>query len=241
MSVGRGIVVAIVVLISLLIIAAVTLMAVGYVRGYAYYDAFQDFIAPRRLLTDIAPTLKTGDILLFIASAHGFTNSMLTHNVFSHVGMVIESLSGGELLLSESTRGSKHSPAGAALVLLWERINNYCGQIFLMRLAAPLSDKRISMLQRASKERCPYPSFRKMLSALFLGDRSTRHCFQHVAALLEAAGMVSDELRDRVGYFAVSGAIADLPEMQLPDGIRYESPIEIVRDADADIKKSTQM
>jgi hypothetical protein len=234
-SVAGAVLAVVVVLVCLIIVLAVTLMIVGYARGMQYWNRFQNVKFPRRLMSDVYPTLKTGDIALFIASAHGFTNSMLSQEVFSHAGMVVEI--DGRLYLSESTQGTMVAPGvksknGSDLVPLLTRLKNYSGQMFFMQLSEPLDENTARRLASAARVRHPYPKLLHLIKGALFGDQSARHCFQHIGFLLDEANIASDAGSfSGHGYIGVCKSIIGLPGERLRVGrVRYDPPFEAVYD-----------
>lgn len=229
-----AVILAVVVVIALILtVLIITLMAVGYARGISYWNRFQYVRYPRKLLSEARPRLKTGDIVLFIASVHGFTNSMLSQDLFSHVAMIIEI--DGTLFLSESTQGTRVSGLktrnGSDLVPLDLRLEHYCGQIFLMSLEGVLTERERKNLIKAAKVHHPYPSLTKLLKGCLLGDESARHCFQHIGFLLDRAELTpgGTEFTD-AGYIGICKAVTGLPGVMLGGHVRYATPVEIVYD-----------
>lgn len=205
------------------------------VRLALYYGKYHDIRYKRVRLTEAYPDLKTGDVLLFIAHTHGFTNSLVTQDLFSHSGMVVEI--GGELYVSEAT--GDH-PRCSHINPLVARLRDYPGTLFLMRLEnSPTADQE-DVLRTRARERIPYPGPGEMLQAIcrLPVHRRARHCMQHVAWLLDEAGLTPDYLEGRTllgtGFFGSSKAVTTLPGKPLAEGTnKYTDIVELVYDLDA--------
>ena len=228
----------VIVLLFLIIIAITILMAIGYKRGMAYWTRYQDIQFPKRMMSDVYPELKTGDILLFIASTHGFTNSMLSQEVFSHAGVVVEE--NGRLYLSESTQGVNIAPGirsknGSDIVPLLTRLSNYSGQIFVMPLESPLDEEICEKVRQVARVRRPYPGLSRLLAGVIFGeDDKSRHCFQHVGRILSDAGITRENAPlSETGYIGVCNAVIALPKMTLRRGMKYLEPFQVVYDVPA--------
>lgn len=205
---------ALAIVIAIVIVIVFTFAMAGLVRGLEYRRRFDVAALPPRVrLREVAPALKTGDLLLFTAAVHGFTNSMLACTFFSHCGVVLRDAA-GELFIAESTlgavlrRGLDGEPVrlrnGADLSPLFTRLENYCGLVFLARLERELGAKEAAAITRAAAQEKAYPS----LVQLVLGGGTTAHCFQHVHALLAAGGLVPEA---RPGPLEVCHLVCDLP------------------------------
>ncbi|MDE2095889.1 MAG: hypothetical protein KGL39_01430 [Patescibacteria group bacterium] len=231
-----------IIVLTLLVVA----MAAGYVRAYSYYHSprYDPSQYGTVRITDVYDTLKPGDVLLFISSLHCMTTSVLMKGLFSHAAILVRH--GGDLWLSESSlEGSRISPTidsgpGTVLVPPLLKIKHYTGVVYLMRLARPLTAAQEARLGAEAARWRPYPlhtaAIRKMLwSALggrTWGSDSSRHCFQHVATLLEAIGLYPDGDRlSKKGYIDVGLAITELAGKPLHAGNVYEEPVRIVYDA----------
>lgn len=229
--------------VVLAVIGAVKLMGVGYVRAFEYWRKYQSVRYPRALVSDLIPCgvdgfkirnpLKPGDILLFIPSAHGFFNSMLTEDVFSHSAMIVEV--DGVLHTSEATQGTELGPAGSAakgagLVPLLARLKYYSGTPHVMQLDRPLTSPQLAALGAAARLSYPYPSLPQVFLGVAGGRPPARHCFQHVAFLLHAIGLA--DLRD-AGFAGVSRRVSGLSGVPLAGGASYAPILQLLYDVDA--------
>lgn len=193
---------ALAVMIVLLVVA--TLAIAGMLRGYRYWRKFCCQRYERIKLSEAYDSLKTGDLILFVATTHGFTNSFLTMDVFSHVGLVVEDANNtGHFLLSESTLGCELMPdpdnpsrelmsdPGASLAPLLARLKFYSGQYCLMSLSEPLPPDRKRKLEQLVKtvRGFPYPGLWDMLRGLCGFKVASRHCYLHVGWLLDQVGL----------------------------------------------------
>lgn len=226
------------VLACALAVVLLVVVAVAVARGVGYYRAALRWrFRPERLSTAHA-LARPGDVLLFTAHAHGFSNSILTRCVFSHAGVVVDV--GGVPHVSESTPGFElregvRMPPGPQLVPLVDRVCGYQGSCFLMPLAGLADDAYGAVneaLLRAHARQPDYPSAARMaLGVLFNAAANTAHCFQHVAALLDAAGCAeADAPLSRCSYTGAARAVAALPDAALKNGGGYLPPALLVDD-----------
>ena len=212
-AVGRYFAILLAAIIVLVIIMFVVFVCLGLVRAADYYRETRALHFPKVLASEVLPSLKTGDIILFVASTHDFTNSTLTQSLFSHGGMVVceqtgelgeaASISSGNTkCLSESTLYSAaatgHEPlqSGANTTPLKERLQGYSGTVYCMRRRRPLNSAQCAAVQAAAARRdCPYPNSMQILYGLAGFRCYARHCFQHVGFLLDTAAstQVSDD------------------------------------------------
>lgn len=193
---------------------------------------------PRLRLSAAFPGLRTGD-LVFFRTAGDMSTTKLTKIPYSHCAVVLRE--GDLAYLSEAQSGAGLMPGpggevflprGAALDPLLPRLRHYRGAAFLARLAAPLPPAAEEALkaaaENAQREAFPYPGFRALLAgAAGLGQGKSRHCFQHVAFLLEAAGLAPPGALSALGPVAVCRAVARLPDAP---GSPYEPLAELVYD-----------
>lgn len=124
---------------------------------------------------------------------------------------------------------------GSDLLPLLVRLKYYPGECFIMRLNKPLDIKRNNLLLRAVKEKCPYPTPLQAMSILAeknIAQRQktyARHCFQHIAKLLDTMNITNNML-DEFGFFSVCNKVAYIDGEKLNDGFLYETPIKIIYD-----------
>ena len=187
------------------------------------------------LLSEVLPSLKTGDLVFFVSHTHGFSNSLFTLDLYSHAAAVVEA-GDGSLALSEATidpttpssRKKGEAVRTAQLNPLLPRLESYRGAVFLSQLERPLGPAACRRLEAAAKEEAPYPSFWQMAGGL-LGlptHRSARHCMQHVAWLLDSAGVAPAFGNKRrplaaSGLLGSSRVVTTLSGKPLTEGGRY--------------------
>lgn len=225
-------------LILLLMVATVFVVFLGLYRTVQYMGRFNAVRAPRRKLSDIYHLLKTGDLVFFVASTHSPVNSAVTQTFFSHVGVLLRE---GELVyVSESTGRGELMPDfasssdlllnhGANLTPLLTRLKYYAGDCYVASLARALSsgqDSRLKELaERAALEEVPYPSLWHAILALLGRGPHSRHCFQHVAYLLDRVGVTRGLSGE--GFVGVCDAVCGLP-----GGPEYGPIVQVLYDLD---------
>jgi hypothetical protein len=232
--------------VVLLVLAlTVALVFVCPYRLLEYNTMFGAVRAPRAKISDLYPTLKTGDLVFFVATTHSPSNSVLTQTFFSHAGVVLRE---GELVyLSEARAALERAPGsrgprpnGANITPLLARLKCYTGDYYALLLSRPLDWRREEAL-KATAERLrargyPYPSVAQMLLGLVGRKTEARHCFQHVAHLLDGAGLAP---RGRpaplaaAGFLEVARAVCALPGLRLAGGYAYSPPVQILYDIGA--------
>jgi hypothetical protein len=238
-------------LVLLCIILAVALPYAVLVRIMEYNQMYATVRTPRARLSDAYAHLKTGDVLLFVSASHLPTNSGLTQTFFTHAAMLLRE--GDLVYTSEAQMGADLMPdpdrpgadvcmkSGAASAPLLTRIKYYTGSTYLMRLSHALDPGREEAL-KAAAERLhraghPYPTAAQAFAAVLLGRRSaSRHCFQHVAHLLDGAGLTpldQEGLLAESGFIRVCHEICRLAGRPLPGGYSYHSPVELLYDIGA--------
>lgn len=204
----------------------VVLISVACVRIVRYMRAFEHTRWPRALFSQRFMHLKDGDLLLFVATRHGFFNSVLSGDVYTHAGVVVTV--DGRLHVSESTPqvGCAHTTP------LLPRVKNYCGAVIHVPLSRPLDVQRLRDLREAAAQRQIYPTPAQMVcgSMLGAGYGDTAHCFQHMANLLAAANIA--DVRD-AGYIGVCKAVTTLADGRtLGGGYKYDTPTQLAYDMD---------
>ncbi len=217
---------------ALLLLVVVAVLAAG--ARYAVYRArYKDFGGGGRvLLSEAGGALKPGDILLFVAQAHNITTSVFASTLFSHSGLVVED--GGGLWVAESLAdppaetAAEYPGHGSHLIPLYPRLHGYRGMVFLMALERPLPPAQAAAVRALAREPFAYPGPWALLrGALGFPDGGTHHCYEHVAWLLDGAGVAP--LR-AAGYLGVARAIAGLPGAPLADGNSYREPVQVLCD-----------
>lgn len=242
-----------VVLACLTLLALLAIVAgvfVGLHRMTEYNVMYATVRAPRSKVSDIYPALKTGDILLFVASTCSPSNSFLTQSFYSHAGVLVRE---GELVyLSETQPGLEIMPdpkapatddlrlsRGAVLSPLLTRLKYYTGTYYLVRLATPLDVAREELLkaeaERLQRVQYPYPTLLQILLGIVGRKTATRHCFQHTAHLLDVARLTPKTVAPLAdsGFVDVCRAVTGLPGWPLRGGYRYLRPVQLLYDIGA--------
>jgi hypothetical protein len=124
---------------------------------------------------------------------------------------------------------------GSDLLPLLIRIKYFPGDCFIMRLNKELDQKRQKILYSAIQEFCPYPTpsqiIKMAIEKKILKSQKTyaRHCFQHVAYLLDKMKLTNNIL-DSSGIVSICGEIGYIDGKKLNDGYTYDTPIKILYD-----------
>ena len=125
--------------------------------------------------------------------------------------------------------------AGASTAPLLPRLKYYTGGFYLARLSRGLDPWREEAIRAAAGEKCPYPTMAEGLKSVLLGGPrkggGARHCFQHVAHLLDEAGLT--EGAADAGLLGTARLICGLPGRPLADGYSYGPPVQLLYDLDA--------
>lgn len=223
--------------VTILLLVILTVLVAVFVRMAAFYRAFNLRRHPKARLSDRLPGLKTGDMILFIGHTHGMVNSLVTFDLFTHRGLVVRL--GGELFISEATLDTlpnpetgveERLPAVACLCPLLPRVRHYPGMVFLMALERPLTPAQEATLVARARVETPYPSGLQLALPL-LGvpvHRAARHCIQHVAWLLDEAGLTPPGAPPllETGFLKNGGAVLALAGARLgPDGGNAYGPV----------------
>lgn len=236
--------------VTILLFIILTICVASILRVMAYYQKYHLVRHKRVRMTDRLGTLKSGDIILFIGHTHGFTNSLFTGDLYTHIGMVVGI--GGEFFLSEATLDSLPNPvtgeeeglpSASQVNPLMHRLKHYPGMLFLMQLEDPLTPEQEALLREGALVETPYPSMvQMMLQAVFRlpVHEKARHCMQHVAWLLDEIGLTPDDLAENgdtllgTGLFHSSRVVTTLPGRALgPGGTNVYGPVhELLFDAD---------
>jgi hypothetical protein len=181
------------------------------------------------LLTDEYKSLKSGDIILFAPILHNFTNSIITQNLFAHIAIVVNDPVKG-LCVSETNGQTRiKKSAGAHIFKLLARLKNYDGCFYLMRLNKPLDKQREELLIKTANEVIDhsYPGFKEGVLYLMGGSFEARHCFMHVAFLLEKIKLLPEGFKPD---FITSSELSSFYKQQLPDDYRFEFPVQLIYD-----------
>jgi hypothetical protein len=248
MGFARVAAVAIACLVLLVVLLIVAGVFVGLHRMSEYSAMYTTVRTPRAKVSEIYSELQTGDVLLFVASTGSPSNSFLTQSFHSHAGILVRE--GGLVYISETQPGLEIMPdpedptgsdirmgRGANLTPFLTRLKYYTGVYYLMRLSCPLDRQREEILkaeaERLHRTHYPYPSLSQIMLGIVGRKSKTRHCFQHVAHLLDVARLAPVDcpgaLAD-VGFIDVCQAVCDLPRKTLPDGYRYSPPVQLLYD-----------
>lgn len=212
-------------------------------RAILYNRAHQYPVGARAYMSEIYPHLKTGDILLF-RGISPLPHRYVTGALFEHAAVLLREgeliyiseiePGGARLMPDPDTPGTEiHMAPGVNSTPLLARVKYYNGIIYVMRLSRALDVGRERALKAAARGSCTYPSLLHGAAELALGLKTgTRHCFQHVAHVVDAAGLTpaGAQFAD-AGFLEVCREICSLGGGRpLSDGYYYEPPVEIVYD-----------
>lgn len=196
--------------IALAVLVVLILILVGFGlmgrRMLGYYSEHAIWRFPRALVS--STEFKPGDILLFTGHTHGFVNSLLTQDFYTHGSIIVRNPKDGQCYISETMIGDEVMPhpqksdvelvAGGKTVILplYSRIKFYPGETFLMRLTPELSPAQSNKLWELAHANTPYPGFWNSFLRIvglekLLSNRGTdeRHCMAHVAWMLDQIGL----------------------------------------------------
>jgi hypothetical protein len=235
--------------VLLVVVIAVAFPYLVLVRIMEHSRTYLAVRAPRAKVSEAYPHLKTGDILLFVSASHLPTNSGLCQTYFSHAAMLTRE--GDLVYTSEAQMGTELMPnppgadyrmkKGAASAPMLTRVKHYPGSVYVMRLSRALDPPRERRLKAAADQLhadgYAYPSASQAFFAAVLGRKvAARHCFQHIAHLLDEVGLTPLDreapLADS-GFLRVCREVCGLASRALPDGYYYEPPVELVYDIGA--------
>ena len=245
-----GVIAATIVVLSLIIVAGAPYAIIGYALRYRRTQPH--LTAPRVNISELYPHLKTGDILLF-RPFNPLSHRYICGTIFDHAALLLregdlvhtsEMEPAGIVLMPDPDRpGAKiHMAPGINAAPLLTRIKYCNGVTYVMRISRPLDPDRERALKAAAREAYVYPTLPRGLAELVLGWRSgSRHCFQHIAHALDAAGLTPPGRPPRwegapladAGFLEVCRDICGLEGRPLPDGYYYEPPVEIIYDVGA--------
>jgi hypothetical protein len=238
----RGVCIMLALVIALTVVAIAWAVSICFRRASAYYAKYEVMRFSRALVSDAYFAMKAGDLVFFVAATHGFTNSMLTGEFFSHGGIVVEHA--GVLYLSEALGNSAVAKGAAGdiraapfsrLSPLLSRLKNYCGSAYWVALDTAVTADQGASLWRAAQIRHPYPSALQVIAGILGFKTESRHCFQHVAWMLDQAGLAPDlpkKLEDE-GFLGTARAVLALPGASLQNGAQYLQPRFLLYDLDA--------
>lgn len=203
---------------------------------------------PQVKISEIYPLLKTGDLLMFVSPT--CVNSALCQTFFSHASMLLregdlvyttETQTKCEIMPNPDVPGTDYyMKKGAALAPMLTRVKFHSGMSFVMPLSHALDPEREQVLKNTAdqlhKIGYPYPTIKQGIASMVFGCKtSTRHCFQHVAHLLDVAGLTplnQDKPLAELGFLQVCQIISNLANCALPNGYHYGRPIRLLYDID---------
>lgn len=244
---------AVLALLVVLVLLVAGIAALGRRMLVGYYARYTCTRHARALVSSV--TFAPGDILFFNSGAHGFTNSAITRDYFSHAGIIVEDPATGALYVSDSS-GSEVFPdadgveyaiaaARAATVPLYTRIKYYAGEVYHARLVPGLAPAQVDRLWELARQRAPYPglveSIARMAGLPWPAARRSRHCMGHVAWVVDSLGLTPAELLGRgktledCGFIGVCRRVTGLPGQALGEGGQwhYSYPVHLLYDLDA--------
>lgn len=248
MGFSRTIIVITSTIILLIIVIAITIPYALLVRIMEFNQMYLTMHTYTARISEIYPLIKTGDIILYVSTCHLPSHSGMAQTFFSHIGILMregdlvytsETSSGSELMPNPDKPGTHYYMAkGASVSPLLTRMKFYQGSIYIMQLSHALDPIRENIIKSTSDNLCmikyPYPTLAQTVITFATGAKSkSRHCFQHVAHILDEAGLTpinrTTPLAD-AGFIKVCADVCELPNVPLPDGYYYKPPIHIIYD-----------
>lgn len=238
---------------AVLIVLVLVLVSVALVgrRMLGYFSKFSTIRFPRALLSQT--TLYPGDIILFTAHTHGYTNSLITNDFYSHASIVVRDPEDGSLYLSESLAGEimpdpkvqdveVMCEERARLSPLYARMKHYPGNAYLMRLTPSLTEEQSYQLWVLGQQQAPYPDAPYMMKKIlpfFRPDRK-RHCMEHVAWLLDSLGLApqkmieNNQTLESRGFVGSGEALTNIHGKPLgrSGALKYLRPVQLYYDLD---------
>ena len=197
--------------VTLVLLVVLTFLVAIVYRAMVYFGKHKDTDHEKVALSEVLPTLKSGDMVLFIAHTHGFTNSIFTGDLYSHSGMVVRDPEGGLRLSEATSSGSSEDP-------LIPRLQNYRGMLFLMQLDRPLTAEQQRTLQEKASMRTPYPNLVQLVRSWAGLKPSARHCMQHVAWLVDEIQLTPEALLQEGVRMSDTGVIRTSREVTALSG-----------------------
>ena len=226
---------------ALLVLCVLTLVAAPFALLARFHQTPAALLArpPRACLSALYARLDTGDLVFFRTSA-GATTAGLCQLPYSHGAVVLRE--GPLVYLSEcqpctalmpdpgAPGADLFLPEGACLTPFLPRARYYRGAVFVARRLRPLPAAAAEAMKQAGEgaaaARAPYPGLGALaLAAAFGLPARGRHCFQHVAHVLEAGGVRLPAPAGRLGVVEVGRAVS-----ALPGGGEYAPAAELVWD-----------
>jgi len=239
-----GIAAALVVVLVLVVVALAALPWAALALVARQSSRYPCLPAGRVKVSEAYDALRTGDLLLFVGAAHNIVSAAATQEYFSHGAFVLregdlvytsEASMGAHLCAAPGHPGPRHHSLapGAALAPLLPRVKNYNGLCFLLRLeGAGLGAAREAAVKaeadRLAAAAHPYPTPLQAAAALLGWPVKARHCFQHVAHLLEVAGLASG--LGEAGLLGACREVCGISGKELAGGRRYSPPLLLVYD-----------
>lgn len=221
------------IIIATIICLLITAIILNRASYYVINNACSNF--KKKLLSSEYETLKSGDIILFAPILHNFTNSLITGNLFSHIGMIVNDPEKGICISETNGKTRIKKSAGAHIFKLLARLKNYDGSFYLLRLNKPLDKDREELLIETANNVTDhvYPGFKSGLKYLIGLNDPARHCFQHVAYLLKKINLLPEDFKPD---FISSAQIPSFYKHELPDDYRYEFPVQLLYDLPDELK-----
>jgi len=216
------------------------------IRGTQWYSRWGNHhISDQMPISEAYSTLKTGDLILFASTTQVFTHHML-QTYFTHSSMVVREgdlvylteAQSGDSLIQTSDGKEWRTNSGATLTPFLSRIKYYMGPAYHLRLSQPLDPDAEEAIKAEADKLCadayPYPDWLQgIYGFLTKGTISARHCFQHVAHLLDVGNLTPVDLPDgaaSTGFVGCGKAIAEISGKKLPGGRYYHKPVELIYD-----------
>lgn len=254
--------------VTVLLLIVVALVATAVRRAVVYLAAAERVgLRPHALVSEVFDEIDEGDIILFTAQAHGYSNSIGTGTLYSHVGIVVRRDIGVSQCDTEMPADSQ-TPAnnqtlciseaitttcavlrdpvvfaahgGARASPLLARLRHYMGVMVWVRRRARLDDAARAALREASLAPTRYPTLPELAVQVlgFPSPDGVEHCFQHATRLLGAIG-VHDSAGDPIG--ARDGVFDSAHAVQeLPGGAEYYDAVNLLYDLGAMQREKTQ-
>jgi hypothetical protein len=193
-----------------------------YSNVYEWYGGHNNILYNKILLSNAISQVNTGDIILFRHNTTPALSTLYGHPTFGHVGIILKSYTAlsHEITMDDYITKENYpkTHTGQFTIPLTDRINNYCGNVYICKLKKELTECQINSIKEFISQKKEYFNLFNLLAEQIGFNSNKTYCSKYVFDILRNSN-IFDYKGDRtknIEYLWIKGP--------------YSNPTQIIND-----------